>query len=401
MKKYLLLCCGMALSGWGASGTITLEQALELARNQSPALRAARLNTRAAEKAVDASGRWRNPSLKFQAENVGGDLDGFDETEYTVMISQTLQRGGKRRSEQAVARETAGAALHIEAERELNLLADVRRAFFEVVFQQEVGKVRADQEQLGRAFVKVAAERFEAGGASELETVEAELAMEEILLSQTCCFGDLKAGRIRLASLIGVPEEEMGELSTPYYRLEPIDPATAAVSHPVLRRLDAEIAAAQARAERAGAKDAADLTLAAGYRYETGGEINTFVLGASMPLNVVRAGRAEQAAELTRVESLTAEREERLRAYRQQLASLAAIYEGAKTEADMVRDRLMPKAEKCYKLSKSGYEAGRFSWVELITAQQQLAEIRVRHIEALRDAHLARADISKYLMEGI
>ncbi|MDH3982512.1 MAG: TolC family protein, partial [Kiritimatiellaceae bacterium] len=76
-------------------------------------------------------------------------------------------------------------------------------------------------------------------------------------------------------------------------------------------------------------------------------------------------------------------------------------YSGAKLESEMMRDRLMPVAEKAYELSKAGYDAGRFSWVELITAQQHLADIRIRHIEALRDAHIARAEISKFMKEGI
>ena len=80
---------------------------------------------------------------------------------------------------------------------------------------------------------------------------------------------------------------------------------------------------------------------------------------------------------------------------------LTAVYGGAKLEAEMTRDRLTPKAEKAYELSRAGYDAGRFSWFELINAQQHLTEIRIRYIEALKDAHLARAEVSKFLEQGI
>jgi cobalt-zinc-cadmium efflux system outer membrane protein len=67
----------------------------------------------------------------------------------------------------------------------------------------------------------------------------------------------------------------------------------------------------------------------------------------------------------------------------------------------MGRDRLIPKAVKAYDLSRVGYEAGRFSWLELIAAQQHLADIRMGYIEALQEAHLARLDILKFKKEGI
>jgi cobalt-zinc-cadmium efflux system outer membrane protein len=401
MKKLILLLCSIAVAGIADPGPLTLEQALKLACANSPELRAARLQTQAAEKAVAASGRWKNPNLRFEAEGVGGDLDGFNDTEYTVELMQTFGRGGKRKHDRAVAQESIGIVFQTEAEKELALLADVRLAFIEVMAQQETGKVREEQEELGRAFVKVAKRRYEAGGASEMELVQAELQLEEIILSQTCCFGDLEAARTQLASLIGIPEKEMGELTGDYYTLGTVEAVAIAESHPALKRMDARIAATRAQAQRAKAKDATDVTLGAGYKYEAAEDINTFVLGARIPLNFVRPGRAEEAAMLTRANALEAEREELRRKLQQELSVIAAVYKGAKMEAELTRDKLIPKAEQAYELSTVGYDAGRYSWIELIASQQHLAEIRVREIEALKDAHLARAELYRFMKEGI
>jgi cobalt-zinc-cadmium efflux system outer membrane protein len=165
--------------------------------------------------------------------------------------------------------------------------------------------------------------------------------------------------------------------------------------------LEAEIAVKRAMAAQAKAKDTADITLAAGYRYDAGFDLSTFVMGASMPLNFVRAGKAEQAATLMQADSLQAEGQELRRKLQQELSMLIAVYSGAKREAEIMHDKLMPKAEKAYELSRAGYEAGRFSWFESITSQQQLAEIRIRQIEALKDAHIARAEITRFMKEGM
>ena len=330
MKKIIVSLCGtmLAAAGFAESGPLTLEQALELARQHSPELRAARLQTQAAEKAVDAAGRWFNPKLEFEAEGVGGDLDGFNDTEYTIGLSQKFQRGGKQKSEREVAQHSIGIAFQAESEKELELLAKVRLAFIDVVSQQEIDKVRSEQKQLGTAFVKVAQARYEAGGASQIDVVQAELQLEEIILSQTCCFGDLIAARTRLASLIGIAETEMEQLEADYYTLETIEAASIADSHPALLRMDARIATVRAQAGQAKAKDAADITLGAGYRYEAAGDVNTFVLGASMPLNFIRPGRVEEAATLLRADALLAGREELHRTLQRELSVITALYTG-------------------------------------------------------------------------
>ena len=64
------------------------------------------------------------------------------------------------------------------------------------------------------------------------------------------------------------------------------------------------------------------------------------------------------------------------------------------------KEQLIPGAEEAYKISLKGYEAGRFSWIELIAAQQNLADIKIEYIEYLREAHLITAKLSKFLNEG-
>jgi len=399
MKRQIIWAAALGLSL--TSQALTLDEALELARQNSPRLKAAQVRTQAARKTVAASGLWKNPTLNFKAEGVGGDLDGVNDTEFELMLKQTFQRGGKRALDRQVSEKAVDVAIQTGVEQELELLSEVRHAFVDVLSQQEVGEIRAEQEQLGRAFVAVATSRYEAGGGSELDVVQAELALEEILLAQTCCFGDLEAARIRLASLIGLPEPKMEELGGSYYELEDVDDRQLADFHPVLKRLDAQAEMLQSRAARARALDSTDITLGAGVKHEAAEDINTFVLGASVPLNFVRSGKRAEAAELAKAEAMIAEREETRRDLQQRLSRLIALYRGAKMEAEMTASRLVPKARQAYDVSRAGYDAGRFSWLELISSQQHLAEIRVRNIEALRDAHFAWAEISKYMEEEL
>ena len=403
MKTTLLLMCGMltAAGGFAESATpLTLEHALDRARMNSPELRSAGLQTQAAEHAVAAAGLWNNPIVKLEAEGIGGDLDLYDDAEYTFGVHQEFLRGGKRDAERRVALHAVGIAAYAGEERGIELAVQVRRAFVELQAQQEVGKVRAEQLELGQAFVEVARRRFTSGAASQLELVEAELALEEIVLSQTCCFGDLAAAKARLAALIGVPAADLPALTGDYYDMASTVGLMVDTRHPTLMRLVTEADLARAAAEQAKAQDVSDITLGAGYKHEAVADINTFVFSASMPLTFTRRGRVEHAAGLLRVDALQAEREEALRALRQELSILVELHKGAVMETTLTRDKLLPKAEQAYALSREGYEAGRYSWIELITAQQHLSEIRIRYIEALLSVHRIEAELSKFMKEG-
>ena len=167
-------------------------------------------------------------------------------------------------------------------------------------------------------------------------------------------------------------------------------------SHPVLRRLDAEIQSILAEAEYARLQDVADVSLGAGVRFMAADDIQTFVLSASMPLVLNRRGRTEHAAGLLQADAARARRQETLRALRRELKTLLAFREGSIHEVSIIRDRLLPKTEQAYALSRAGYEAGRYSWVELVSAQQHLAEVRVRYIEALAELHRIDAELSRF-----
>lgn len=398
MNYAIILCSGMlAAAGYAQPAkTMNLEQALALARTNSPALRAAGLEVDAARTAVGAAGLWSNPSLSLEAEGIGGDLDLYRDAEYSIGIRQEFLLGEKRLKERTAAALAVDVSRARVAESVLQLEAEVRHAFMELMAQQEIGSIRDEQMELARAFVEVARRRLEAGAGSELEQVQAELALEETTLSQTCCFGDTAAAKARLASLLGVPADQVPPLTGSYYDVQTCTDLGVQQNHPVLVRLEAEEVRILAQAEQARAQDIADITLGAGYKREAADDISTFVLFASVPLSFNRRGRAEHAAGLIQADAVRAARAEARRRLQQKLDTLRERHKGAVKEVTLIRENLLPRAERAYAISREGYEAGRFSWLELISAQQHLAEIRIRHIESLLAVHQLEAELAEF-----
>ncbi|QBG46107.1 TolC family protein [Verrucomicrobia bacterium S94] len=401
MKQIYLLFFSLALASVAAAEELTLDRALELARENSLQLKADQKQIEANEKAKLATGLWDSPELEFEAEGVGGDNNGFNDAEYTVGLKQRIPLGGKNDKERAAAQATIDVSTHASRQNVLELNEKVQRTFIELMSQQEIGKVRSEQEQLGRAFVEVAQRRLQAGSGSELEVVQARLELNKIRQAQSCCLGDIKAAQVKLASLLNVSTNVVSEVSMPYYELESVESLMLDRNFPLLRQYEAQEERIRAQARRAAASDVPDVTFGAGVRYEAESDINSFVFSASIPLTFNRRGRTQSAAALLEAEAVWTERAEAQRELNSELSSLKALYQGTEMQVDISKKELIPAAEKAYELSLKGYEIGRFSWMELIAAQQNLADIKIAYIEYLREAQLIRADLSKFIKEGI
>jgi cobalt-zinc-cadmium efflux system outer membrane protein len=154
MNKLILLAAGLGLSL--TSQALTLDEALALARENSPGVRAAQSYEQAASRRAEVAGDWKNPELGFEGEGLGGDNNNFNEGEYSVTLKQVIPLGGKSKNQRAVAQQAIEVSTHAIVETEQELAAQVRTAFAEALAQQEISIIRDEQEKLAREFIAVA-----------------------------------------------------------------------------------------------------------------------------------------------------------------------------------------------------------------------------------------------------
>lgn len=398
MKTMILLAVAMGLSFSGQA--ITLEEALRLAITNSPALHASQAEEQAASTGLAAAVLWENPVLELEAEGIGGDPGGTGSGEYSAVISQTFPMFGKTEKRRVAAQKSVEIQTHRRQGEEIALAVQVREAFAEVLAQQEFLAVRLRQENVAREFIELAEKHYAAGGAPKLSVVQAELSLEEILIARKSSLRNLDSAKQQLASLLGVTSDGVS-FSGNLYRLQEHVAVQVASSHPALKQLRAHGDLLRAEASVAGSRDIPDLTLGAGVKYDAADDVQTYVISASMPLPLWRKGRLERVAALLQAEAMDARREQLRRDLQQRLDRLTFAYWTAVERADHYENNILPKAEQACELSRQGVEAGLYSWRELLTVQQNLVEIQLRHIEAVRDAQKALAELSPFIQGEI
>ncbi len=397
MNKITVLSAVLGVAFFEAQA-LTLPEALALARETSPELRAARAEALAAREDVRSAALWSNPELSLEVEGLGGDNRGANAAEYSAMVSQEFPTSGKIRKRRAVSTHAAEAARFAVDETRLDFEVAVQKAFIDVLAQQELLKIRSELVGLAEKFVETARTRNQAGAASELEVIQAEVSLEERCIEKSADENSLVAARKKLAGLIGIPT--VGSVEGDFFRTLECPALTDQLDvYPTLRRFQS--LENQASAETVLAKSAAvpDVKFGAGSRYEEIGNVQSYLFSVSVPLPLFNRGKTETLAtgfraDAARAQSLVARRE-----LEQERTELLAAFDTAAGEAERYGTQLLPKAKRAYELSREGYSSGRYGWLELIEAQQMLAEVNIRAIEARRTAQQAAAELSKFIIK--
>lgn len=380
---------------------LTLPEAVERAIQASPRLKSVAAGLEAAKGAEDQAGYWPNPELEFEAENIAGSgpYHRTNAAEYTYSLSQTVEIGGKRPARRQAAeavREAASARLHAER---LNLERDVHIAYEEVLAEAEALKLARKQEALARDVLTAVSKRVEAAAEPEIQRNKAEVAYSTSVIAREQEERQLHIAKEKLARLWGASSLDVSLDHAHFFALEAPEPLENYQSKladlPDIQQLAYLKAEKESLAELEEAQRLPDPNFRLGVRdYQESGE-HAFVFGVSLPLPVLNQNQgniAKARAELLQTENDARQAELTIG---QQLIEHWQHWNSAHSEAERLRRKLLPSAEKAFRLARAGYEKGRFPYLEVLDAQRTLFDARSQYHNALKRYHTSRAHVER------
>lgn len=383
-----------------AIGPLTLQAALELALGANAEVSAARRELSAVEASVLQAGTRPNPSLGIQRQDTRQNT-----SEMTVQLSQPLEMGGKLAARVQAAergRDAAGADL---AAKQAEVRAAVISAFFDVLTAQERVRLAQESAELANRATTVAAKRVIAGKVSPVEETRARVAETGVRLELVQAKSELTSARTRLAAAWGNPMPRFsiaeGELQALPVLPEPSALADRLASSPALARARFEVDRRQALARLERSRRTPDLTVSVGMNRNEELGRNQAIVGVSVPLplfdtnrgNILEAqrrtdkARDELAGAETRLGSELAQAIEKLSTSRQEVQAL--------------QQDILPGAQSAYAAATTGYEFGKFGFLDVLDAQRTLLQARSQYLRSLAEAHRAAAEIDRILGEPL
>lgn len=396
----LLLAGGLALPV-AASEVLTLPQAVDRALAHNPAIRAGDRTTVAAERQADLSGLAPPWVVGADVENVGGTgtVSGVRAAETTVRLGRVIERGGKREARQAVGAVDVLRSRTAQEQVRLEVASETRRRFVEVLADQTRATVAAQELALARELTATVRRWVQAARSPESDLELMRIAEGRADIEVEHAAHELASAKVSLAALWNAAEPDFDSAAGELFELPPVAPYEVLVARlpesPVLRALDLDTRASQARGRLAAAGARPDMTVHVGVRRLSVFNDTALIGGVSFPLG----SPARSALDVARVTAETEATEARAQAQqadlRQRLFSTYQELLHARTAFEAHRDRMIPQAQNALALTRKGFEAGRFSFVSLSQAQRTLLELRTAQIDAAVRYHTLLADIDQ------
>lgn len=391
--RFTLSVCLLALplAVW-AQTPLTEAEAVRLGLARADLADLERGAVQAAEAEVLAAGLFPNPTLSYSRDRG----DGSPETvEQTWMLGQTFDLSGRRGLHREAASRRVASVTAGNAARQLDMAAEIRRSFHDVLFRQQT--IRA-AETWAQRFAQIEgtvtklARAGEASGydqrrlARERQTAEARLAAER---------AELDRSRARLMALTGAADAPRLEGALLPSLPPPVETAlTGLDQRPDLQALSrrAEAADLDGRAARRGGIP--DVSVGIGPKSVDNGSTrdNGVALSLSVPLPVFdrqQAGRQRAAAE-----ALQARAEYRLAKARAEgeLRGLHRQAEGLRATAIDYRSRAVSASPELLRIAETAYQGGESSLLELLDAYRGTLETETTALELEKRARDARIE---------
>lgn len=375
---------------------VGLGELISQADRVNPEIRAARARVGVAAGRAWQAGLYPNPSIGLSASEIGFDR-GTSNT--VVSVSQPIVLGSRLQAGVAAGQAEQAARL-ADVERVRRAVAGrVGEAHAQVLeLSAQLGLVD-ELVTVAERTLSIAQTRFEAGAVSEVDVIRPRVEVQQLRADRHRLARELEGAERQLGLLLDEPPIRAGRLSGEVVMDPPVldeDSVRRAVEegHPAMWAADRAIEAAEAALERVRAERRPDLIISAGVGYSEEGDqgIAQLGVGAEMPLWDRRQGDVMAA----RFE-LMQRRQEKMAVRNDLLARLAEElvgYQAARDQLVVLRDQIVPDAQRAFEQVEQAYRAGNATFIDLLDTQRTLMQSRRTLLELAGRASVARARIA-------
>ena len=378
----------------------TLNTMIDLALERNPSIAGAQGVVQQSRGQQVAAGAYLNPSI---AGSVGhGSIrdpsTGVSITERTVTVEQPLEWQGKRRARQQAADASAAGAGAAMDETRLNVVADVKVAFYYVLFAQRDAELTSQNLTMVEEVLRTVKARVAAGDATLFETMKATVEVQKATKEVARAQNALVVVRAKLdmvtGSALGTQFSIQGDFES--LRQEPDRAALTARAidrHPTLRRLAKLVEQAEFSTVLERESRIPNVTVHGNYHREAGDEAITAGLSVPLPLWYQRQGEIESALGAKyRAEA------ERLRVQNELTQTITQHVQDVRTANEQLQvfeTGLLKQAEQTLKVARISFQQGAASLLDLLDSQRVYRQTLLEYVQARTDLSIALARLER------
>lgn len=389
--------------------TYTLHSIIELALAKNPVVSSAEGHIEQQRGRQTAAGAYPNPTVTGYMgygevrdtgrANIRELLDRESLTEYNLTIGQPMEWPAMRAARQRVADAGLATANVGMSETRLNLLTQVKVAFYDLLLAQQDAALARQNLDIVESVARIVKARVKSGEAPQFESIKAEV--EVLKAKQQLARADnaVRINRVVVDTLTGGALGPSYVVQGDFMKMsrEPhIDELMARMvdQHPTIQRLLKSVEQSDWKIEFERQSRLPSVTVNGSYWREIGREAVQGGLSIPMPLWYRRQGEIASSLGAKRREEA-----ELLRTRNELARAVHQHYQDARTTAELIEvfDKgLLKQAQEALRLAQFSFQQGASSLLDVFDAQRvqrqiQLDYAQARHEHSVSLARLERA----------
>jgi outer membrane protein TolC len=406
----LMLTVGLsapAISSVQASETLRLADLIEQAKQRNPELQAARHRAQAALRVPDRVSAYDDPTFEYEAWNVPESLK-IDRADNNIFkLSQKVPFPGKLRLTGEMARRDADMAARGADAVELDVLANLKHAYFTLWQAQQNLAIYQRDEDLVRRFARVAEQRYALGEVTQPDVLKAQVELTHLVNRVTTESLSIESDRAELAALLSKsPEDIPGspeELPSP----ELVESADALTDRAFRNR--PEISALEAGIDREmTGRDLAHKGYLPDFEFKVERFVNSgrsdgfgAMASVTLPLAYKYKYDAAVAEAEEKISSAKAELQRAKDKVGREVRQALLKARASLAQRDLFLTTHIPQSEQALQAAEISYQTGKIDFLTLIDSVRAIESVHLEHIEAAAELERAFADLERAVGEEL
>jgi cobalt-zinc-cadmium efflux system outer membrane protein len=382
------------------SSEYTLNQVVQLALQHNPVMSGAEAALEQSQGQRTTAGAYLNPTITGSAGrgSIRDPSTGVSVTERTITVEQPLEWLGKRAARQRAADAGLAGALAGMEEAKVVLMAEVKAAFFQLLFAQQDAQLARENLKTVGDLVKLVSARVSTREAPKFELVKATVELQKSKKELARADNALLVARAKLNTVTGKALGEsfaiQGEFETVRSGLElRVLMDQALDRQPALRRQQKVVEQAEFTIEQERASRMPNVAVIGQYHREAGDESVTAGLSVPLPIWYRRQGEIGTAMGMHR--RAQAERDRFQQELEQTITQHFQEVRTAQEQMQVFEQGLLFQAKEAFDIAQFSFRHGATSLLEVIDAQRVNRQTLLEYAQARADHSIALARLER------
>jgi len=381
--------------------SLTLKQCLDISLSRNPLWLSAEEDYQASLARVRQAKEFPQPSLDFDSDLQPSLLNFRRSGETYLGVSQTVEFPGRRSLRGKIASFESREYLADKDLLRLEIVYQVKEAFYGVLLADEKRKYAVQDLDLARDFLEKARAKYEAGDVAKLEIVRAGVEASKAATAVKLAENEILLAKARLNYLLGRakldPLDIRGDLVREAVRIDREALVERAVgTRPEIERARAGLAKEERRKKEAVLSYLPDFDLGLS-RHRLTGEAATwdFTLSFPVPLFFWQPARGRIAETRANLRSLEMRAEDLKNRIGLEVDEACFNARTAAEQIELFENEILAQAQDVYDLILFSFQEGEIGGIELIDARRSLLEARKAYADALYNYSVTLAALER------